>query len=353
MIRRACAVVFYLIPAALTAETRSAFGILDRNDSPRVQALGGGVTGFAEDAGGGLRNPAIWGKLRTGEVQFGYAGMPDGIADGQVSGSFPVKWGTIGGAALTRRFGDIDGFDGSANRTTPFTASEQAFVLGSGREISPRLWAGAALKSAGVSIAGRGARANALDLGLLKKWGPSWALGATLRNLGSGGAFVAEKSDLPRAWTVGTSRRFRGGAWNLLGELEGPAGGEIKTRLGVEAWFMGSLSLRAGWKSGLASQAGYSLGMGLRQKSLSIDYALNLSDGAFGPRHRLGLSWRFGRAAERLYEEGLSLQRAGRNAEAVLKFKETLDADPEHPDAVTALREAVKSLSTERGPAPQ
>jgi hypothetical protein len=327
----------------------SGFSIFDRNSAPRAEALGGALTASADDAVSGVRNPAAWGRLRASEVHLGYSSLPEGMADGQLLGAVSVPWGTVGGMLMTRRFGDIAAYDSSGGKVSSLSASEQAFGLGTGKAVSPNLWMGGNLKTAALSIAGRTARATAADLGLLGRLGASWTAGATFRNLGSGGAFVTEKISLPRGWTAGLGHRFRGGVWRSLAEYESVSGQDARLRVGQEFWFMGSMALRAGWQSGYEGGRGFSLGMGLRQGRMSVDYALNLSDGVFGARHRLGLSWRFGGAAERLTEEGLRLHRLGRPAEAVLKFKEALDADPSHAEAVNGLRDAVKDLSGEKG----
>jgi tetratricopeptide (TPR) repeat protein len=77
-----------------------------------------------------------------------------------------------------------------------------------------------------------------------------------------------------------------------------------------------------------------------------VDYAF-ADAGSFGGTHRVGIQWRFGNEAQSLYEEGAALSQKGLYPEAILKFKEALDLDPNHRAAARGLRDAVQRLNGE------
>ena len=89
------------------------------------------------------------------------------------------------------------------------------------------------------------------------------------------------------------------------------------------------------------------MGMGFKLGRFQVDYAFAAQDKGFDDVHKMGLRLFFGGPADKAYNEGLQLSRQGKSAEAILKLEEVLDADPRHPGAARALREAVKSLERE------
>jgi hypothetical protein len=125
--------------------------------------------------------------------------------------------------------------------------------------------------------------------------------------------------------------------------------------IGQELWMYNLMAFRAGYQSGRDSGSGFSLGMGFRFHTVRVDYSFVGNTASMEDTHRIGLVFRFGGAKDRLYQEALSLQRKGLNAEAILKLKEVLDVDPSHKGAIRALKDAVRALTEEReksAPAP-
>jgi tetratricopeptide (TPR) repeat protein len=109
------------------------------------------------------------------------------------------------------------------------------------------------------------------------------------------------------------------------------------------------LALRVGLDGSRDAGNGVTFGLGIRLKSMRVDYAFAPMGPSLGAVHRMGISYRFGGAGEAAYQRGLVLSQRGDSAEAVLQFKEALDADPGHRDAARALREAIQNLKAEKG----
>jgi hypothetical protein len=212
-----------------------------------------------------------------------------------------------------------------------------------------RRWSGgAAIKQARESIAGFSGSATALDLGAQYAMASlPVTYGVGMRNAGSKAAFVREKTALPRLLDAGVSARLFSGA--LTAALEGHKSAEgFSWNAGLEAWAYNLLAFRAGMDSRRDAGGGVSFGFGVRLKRVRLDYALIPQGSAFGASHRLSLAYRFGGGGDSAYQEGLSLSQQGDYAGAILKFKEALDADPEHPGAARGLKEAILLLEQER-----
>ena len=118
---------------------------------------------------------------------------------------------------------------------------------------------------------------------------------------------------------------------------------------GAETWLYRSLALRAGYDSTKGMGRGFALGLGFRIGGLRLDYSFLPQGQGFEPVHRFGLSFRFSSPGDKAYQEGLALSHEGRHAEAIYKFKEALDDDPNLLGAVRALRESVDALQKQMG----
>jgi tetratricopeptide (TPR) repeat protein len=199
------------------------------------------------------------------------------------------------------------------------------------------------------TLPGASASANALDAGLLYQKG-DWPIrfGAALRNEGTQATFENEKTSLPRSVDFGAS--YQALAQSLLATVEGhePSDGARYWTGGVEWWVYNTLAFRAGYDSGTDAGNGLTMGIGVKMKDFRIDYAYTNQGDSFGGAQRVGVSYRFGGAGDRAYQQGLALMQKGDYAAAVLKFKEALDADPGNRAAMRALKEAAQKLRKER-----
>jgi hypothetical protein len=208
---------------------------------------------------------------------------------------------------------------------------------------------GVAVKQVQETLAGRSAAATALDAGLFVPWrGTPLAVSLDARNLGRGSSFDKEKTSLPRLVEGGLSGTFFSGALTTVVQgVRSDAGMDWKA--GAEAWAYNVLALRVGWDGTRDAGNGVTFGLGMRLKSLRVDYAFSPMGPDLGAMHRMGISYRFGGAGETAYQRGLVLAQRGEYAGAVLQFKDALDADPGNREAARALREAIQNLKAEKG----
>jgi hypothetical protein len=355
--RKPAAFLFCLSVSLLTshdsplyaAAGKDGFVLAGMTESPRSAAMAGSAAALADEAASSLENPAALGVLRAREAQAGYASLPESLSHASLSYLHPFAESALGLHAQVLDYGDIVRYDGFDERGASFGARETLLAAGWGRSFGRSWAAGLNVRQAALSIDGKSASALAADLGLLRRQG-RFTLSAGVRNAGGRATFVRDATALPRAMHAGAAARFFSEAWAVSGEWRRSSDGEASLHVGQEIWVHNALAIRAGWRSD-RDLGGTTFGFGIKLKAVRLDYAFSPLGEAFGQSHRAGLSFRFGGAGERAYEEGLQAAQRGHHAEAILKFKAALDADPAHKAAVRALRESVTALEKERGAA--
>ncbi len=332
----------------LAGAGKDGFQFLDETMGARASSLGGATTAPGDEADGAFYNPAAAAEARQAQMALTYAQGLAGVSRGSAAGLYPLPSGTVSAGLRTLDSGAIPGYDGGDVRTGDISAKDTALTLGYGRLSGPWGAWGLSMTQLSESLAGYSARATALNAGVLVR-PPRTPLrfAVALRNLGGKASFRDEKESLPRSWDAGVSYQGFSEALMTSLELHEPAAGGGTVRGGVELWLYKTLALRAGFSSGRAAGNGLTFGTGFKFGQVAMDYAFVTRGSGFDNEQRVGIRYFFGGPADRAYEEGLQLSREGKPAEAILKYEEALDADPRHPGAVRALREAAKSLERE------
>lgn len=341
-------------PRLFAGAGEDGFRFLNAPLSARAAAMGGAVVAVADDAGSAAWNPAAWGEIRRGEVFLGSVRMADGAGLAGAVLSYPLSSGVLGMDLRSQGYGNIDGYDAGGLKSGSVEARDTAIGLGYGRAWGRRWTFGGALRQAEQKVAGVSGKTMAADVGALWRpiptgWMKGLRLGGALRHLGGGASLGAEKTSLPRTWSVGTAYQTLSEGWVTSLALEKAGREESSLRIGQEVWLGSALALRAGYTGRVGFSDGYTLGAGFRVADAQVDYAFSAQGKDFEDVHRIGLTWRFGGPAEKLYQEGVGLLRAGRYGESILKFNEVLEVNPRHRRAVERLREAADLLRREPG----
>jgi hypothetical protein len=304
----------------------------------RQAALGGAATG-TDDVDSAAGNPALASRARVDELSAGWTAMPGVMSQSRLAILHPLKSGIVHGRVHLISYEDIPRYDGMGQKTGTFGAQDAAFTLGIGRPLGRAGCWGLNVKSAQETIAGHSSRTTLFDAGWAGRfWSNRAVLSASLENIGPGA---------PRILVAGTAVRSFSGR-SVTGAEAFRSSDGTGVRLGQEYWVADTLALRAGYRSDEDASKGLSFGLGFRLGPFRVDYAFSDSGNPFGASHQVGLVWRFGGATERAYREGVAMTQRGEYAEAILKLKEVLDADPNHLDALRALREAADGLAKER-----
>jgi hypothetical protein len=342
----------------LTAGTASAgsgrdgFQFLSQDMSARAAGMGQAAVAVADDVNAAFWNPAGLGDLRRREISTGYAGLLEEGSLGLLSYAHPLNAGSLGFSLRVLRSGDVAAYDAGDQRIGTYDAQDQAVSLSYGHRAGTSWRWGLTVKQVSESIADAEAKTFAGDAGLL--FHPFWSgrllpfkLAVGIRNVGSDASFLREKTSLPRAMDAGASYTGFSEALTIALDAHKARSGETSFNGGAEVWLHNVLAFRAGIASGGDLGNGLSMGIGFKFKDVRVDYAFQGYGDGFGASHRMGLTFRFGGAGERAYQEGLRLSQQGQHAEAILKFEEALDADPRHAGAARALRESVRLLERE------
>lgn len=120
--------------------------------------------------------------------------------------------------------------------------------------------------------------------------------GAAVMNLGSKMKFRQESYSLPTQYKGGVSYAGKADRWKsdyTVGfDLVKPRDDDLKAHLGGEYGLYGKLTLRAGYQMGY-EERDISLGMGIRYKKYSIDYAFLPYKSDMGDVHCLSLDVEF------------------------------------------------------------
>jgi hypothetical protein len=325
------------------------FQFLKLGISPRQAAMGNTGVASADDANAASWNPAALGQIYVDELSFSYAPYNESSSLGEAAVAHPLRRGTLFGNVRALDYGETEGYDGGGMKTSSYRARDTAFSIGYGRPWSLSSSWGVAVKQVSESIAGESGGAVALDAGVyVRRPEGLLSYGASVRNVGGKASIGGGKVSLPRLLSGGAATHGFSDAWLVSLEATRSSDGRTVVGLGQEAWLYNAVAFRAGYESGREAGNGFSVGMGFKFHGARVDYAFTAGSSALGDTHRMGVTFRFGGAGDRSYQEALALMHKELYAEAILKLKEVLDADPGHKGAARALKDAVKSLAQEQ-----
>jgi hypothetical protein len=312
--------------------------------------MAGVATPFSVDADVFSRNPAALGLVRSPEASASEAQLPLNVALESAAYVHPQDKGALGFRAAFLNVGGMAGYDSSDTPTGDVKAQDMEAALGYGRRLSGGGAVGATIKQERETIGPNSASVYAVDAGWIqpiKQWPLCWEL--AVRNVGGKGKFVDEGTPLPLSYDAGLAYRGWRGLFDASVELRRGSDGTTTAAAGAETWLYRSLALRAGYDTTKGMGQGFSVGFGFRIGGLRLDYSFLPQGQGFEPVHRFGLSFRFSSPGDKAYQEGLALSHEGRHAEAIYKFKEALDDDPNLLGAVRALRDSVDALQKQMG----
>jgi len=342
---RAAALILLLAKTASAGEA----GVLEdlqRPVSARLTALGGAATGLADDWAFSRVNPAGLGRLWRQETVMSRETLFSEQTTTTLGYAYPtLRAGTFAAGVHHVDYGDFQGYDADANRTGTLKADAWDLDLGYGRSLGAGWSAGAALRNARQTLAGRSAAMTVVDGGVLyqalpKTAFPAWSAGAAVRGLGH---VTGGDAATVREGSLGFSLRPLFDALIFSADWVRPGAGKPFPRAGVEYKAREVVALRAGWDGRADAGSGLSVGAGVDAWGLQIDYAFQ-PYGDLGDRQQVTLTYRFGSLAEAYYERGMEYLRRGDDARAILQFTQVIRLDPFHRRALMRIKEANERL---------
>jgi hypothetical protein len=293
----------FIISATAFAGSAGTTGFeLFRIDSyARSAALGGSQIAVEGDLQSLSSNPAGLAGLTKGTGGITYLKHVLDINLGNLSYVHPVeKIGVLGFGITYFDYGSFDKADENGQKLGEFGASDILLTASAARELREDFQGGVSVKYLNATIDDRSASAVALDAGAIYHTGyEGWDVGAGVFNVGTAlSAFVKEKDPLPTTYKLGFSVPLEhlpihfsfGGSYTSEEGVEGAGGLEIKFaeqiygRVGYNTL---GIDQRTG--SNNDALAGFAGGIGLKLKTIKVDYALT-SMGEIGYLNRFSIS---------------------------------------------------------------
>jgi hypothetical protein len=333
---------------------------------PRAIAMGNAQVGLADDVYSTYWNPAGLARLETPEVGFVQNQDLENITEQYAAFAYPTSSrGTFGASLTYLNAGTFPGYDAAANPIGNVGANDMSVSLSYARSIyrDRRMGTDVSLGLTGRMIQERldtvSARAYAADAGILIKPGlqaggllEGWKAGLTIRNLGTSLQYDTDSFPLPRSLDAGLSYTGVILDENVVFTLDGrqPNDGRRTFGTGLEVTTLQTLILRIGYDSEGDLGNGLRLGVGLKFKTIEVDYAF-AAQGALGNTSYIGLTYRFRQVrpdpvnlAETAYQKGLKEYRNRRFTEALVDFNKALELDTSNPDALRMMKQTYEQI---------
>jgi hypothetical protein len=291
--------------AANSSAGTTGFELFRTDGFARSSALGGSQVSVSGGLNSLFSNPAGLADIRRRTGSISYFKHVLDMNSGNLAIAQPIqRIGTFALGITYFDYGKFDKADENGQQLGDFGASDIQITASGARELKPGVLGGASLKFLTSSIDGYTASAIAADLGAIYHTTyEGWDVGGGVFNLGfATSAYLKEKDDLPATYKLGLSVplehlpvRFSFG-----GEYANAEG--IRGAGGLELTFTKFLQGRLGFNTiGLDQRvgtsrdalAGFSAGLGVNVKNLTVDYSLN-SYGEIGFLNRFTLTSAFG-----------------------------------------------------------
>jgi hypothetical protein len=292
------------LPAFATSAGTTGFELFRTDGFPRNSALGSSQIAVGGDLQSLFVNPAGLGDITQPKGSVGYFKQVLDINSGNLSYARPVKsLGVLAAGVTYFDYGSFDRASEFGEKQGTFGASDVLVTLSGARQIKPNISGGVSLKYLNSTIDSYNASALAADLGILYHTGyEGWDVGAGIFNLGfATSAYLKTRDKLPTSYRLGFSVPLQHlpVRFSFAGDYMEKEG--IRGMGGLELTFSQYLQGRLGYNTigidqrvGLRRDnlAGFSAGLGIHIKSISVDYALT-SQGEIGYLHRFGIGTTF------------------------------------------------------------
>lgn len=269
----------------------------------RGLGMGGANVALANDASAIFWNPATLTNLQDRSLSFMHLPLPEGTNYDFAAFGWPtVDYGTFSVGAFLLTTGDIERRDESGRLLGNFSANQQMFLIGYGKQINRFLALGATLKLYGQSFDNSSAFGAGGDFGLKIALSEKIALGLNAQNIVSPSIRIdRDEETLPIT--------FKAGAGVMLPISEGRHILSLEVDLdktenidpvfhaGGEFAFLNRYFLRAGYDVDQVN-----LGAGLRVGFAQIGYTFRTQD-YFEAQHRISLDITLGGSIESILAE--------------------------------------------------
>lgn len=354
-IAAAILLLFGLLDRAHAGAGTSGGNILSIGVGARAIGMGEAYTAQADDISSIYWNPAGIAILNQSQASFMYIQQFQETSYSHGAVATPLENGGVGGSIDYQSFGSIRGMDSHANPTGDVSAYGAVGTVSGALFAGP--WAGGvSMKGVQSKLADVTARGVAWDVGGMwvcqrPVFNGTFRLGATMRNLGTGLKFLDQRDPFPYEYRFGAAL-VQMLDKKLNASLDVGKQRDVRPGVysGVEYWVIPNLALRGGYVGTSQEGMGLRMGVGLRIKDISFDYAYS-SYGDLGMSHLYEVVFRFGVIRPALTPEEREILRKGKIAmahddydRATLLFSSLADMEPHYRPVRRLLKTAMMGV---------
>jgi len=260
----------------------------------RSIAMGEAFSSLADDGTAFIYNPAMMNATPYGNVTAMFNKSMLDMTTNFVGAKFRVKKFGFGIGILKTTVSDIEVRNNPGAVLEKFNSDNFSGGISISYEIYKNFNIGVTGKMLYEKIYIDEASGYGFDFGanyLYKKF----SFGAVISNVGSMNELRLSKTKLPTAIRFGTSYKMLKNNFTFTGAVDGYKvldGGSFHAHLGLEGGYKDFIFLRAGYQTGYENKS-FSAGLGLKYKSLYLDYAFQPYTIGFGSGNSLSLGFNF------------------------------------------------------------
>ncbi|MCE1163961.1 MAG: PorV/PorQ family protein [Bacteroidetes bacterium] len=260
----------------------------------RSISMGEAFVSLADDGTAFIYNPARINATNNGNVTVMFNKSMLDMTTNFVGAKFRMNKFGIGIGLLKTTVSDIEVRNNPGEAIETFNSDNFSGGVSLCYDFRPNFSIGATIKMLYEKIYIDEASGYAFDFGANYKINDvSFAM--VLSNLGSMNALYTTETKLPAALRFGASYVIRKSNFTFTGALDGFKvldGGTLHTHMGAEAGYKDFIFLRAGYQTGYENKS-FSAGLGLKYKTLYLDYAFQPYTIGFSSGNSLSLGFNF------------------------------------------------------------
>ena len=292
---------------AATYSGTAGYSFLNLPIGARATAMGQAFGSVPNDVQGLAYNPASLATMAASQLSFQHMAYIEDVTQesilfGHAGRQEALSWGVSSNylrvANITRTLATLPSTGDGYTETGTFSTYDMALGLSAAGPVTEDLKAGATVKVIHESLADASSSAGAVDLGIVYRLNDehSWNLGAAVQNAGFASRFADAAVKLPTSLRAGLSGQPFA-QWLLSTDYVKRVDTNGEFDVGAEVTPRRFLSMRLGYRYALTRQdlgglSEFSVGIGLRFKRMSFDYAF-IPLGDLGMTHRISVNFRF------------------------------------------------------------
>ncbi len=260
----------------------------------RSIAMGEAFSSLTDDGTAFIYNPARMNATENGNVTAMFNKTMLDMTTNYVGAKFRIKKFGIGFGLLKTTVSDIEVRNTPGAPIEKFNSDNFAGGISLSYELYKNLSFGVTGKLIYEKLYIDESSGFGMDIGANYMF-KNLSIAAVVSNIGSMNPLKIEKTKLPTSLRFGTSYQFKKDNLSVIGAVDlfkVLDGGSFHGHFGAEGGYKDFIFLRAGYQAGYDNK-GFTAGMGLKYKTLTLDYAFQPYSTGFGSGNSLSLGFNF------------------------------------------------------------